>query len=373
MNYQQSLDYLARLGNEVLTMKFGLRNIETLLQALGRPQHAYPSVLIAGTNGKGSVAAMIESILRKAGFRTGLYTSPHLIELRERFCVGAAAIQEEALAGHLSNVADAIETLLDRGELPAHPTYFETITAVAFDHFRACRVDIAVLEVGMGGRLDSTNVVTPEVTAVTTISRDHTQFLGETLEQIAAEKAGILKPGVPAVIGWMKRRQAGFFEQECLRLGCPHHAVPEECWYTIVDRVGGRHCFVAKTPRREYPVIQLGLLGKHQVRNALVALRTCEILAEKKGWTIEGEQIVQGLEDCRWPGRLETFSLAGRALFVDGAHNEEAIRQLVLFIRNHLGGKVDLVFGIMRDKDLDAIARLLAPVAATIYLPKLEN
>lgn len=372
MNYSQSLQYLSRLGNEVLTMKFGLRNIETLLARLEDPQRTFPALIIAGTNGKGSVAAMIESVLRAAGYRTGLYTSPHLIEVRERFRVSGVPITEDDFALHFSRVVAAIESLLQAGTLPTHPTFFETITAVAFDYFRARKIDAAVLEVGMGGRLDSTNVVIPEVSVITTISYDHVQYLGDTLHQIACEKAGVLKPGVPAVTGWMKTKISRFFTEECRRLGCPLHRAPDECAYRILDRACGRYRFEVKTRRQNYAPIELPLLGKHQVRNALLALLTCEILGDR-GWSLGAQAVVAGLQQCQWEGRLEKLALPKRCLFVDGAHNEEAIRQLVLFIRTHLGGRVDLIFGMLKDKDIQMAAGLLAPFADTVYLPRLQS
>src|SRR5262252_7353194 len=206
MNFPEAVSYLLSLGRELAaptqaaTAKFNLENISLLARHLGRPENKYPSVHIAGTNGKGSTAAFLEAMLREAGYRTGLYTSPHLERINERIRVDGEPITDEAFAGVFSRIRELIEKLLADGTLRAHPTFFECVTAIAFVHFAESRVDFAVFETGLGGRLDSTNIITPRVSVITRIDFDHENFLGHSLGEIAAEKAGIIKPGVPVVM-----------------------------------------------------------------------------------------------------------------------------------------------------------------------------
>src|SRR5580704_3296766 len=227
MNYDAAVRYLLSLGRELAAptqaaaAKFDLENILVLAERLGRPDRAYPSAHITGTNGKGSTAAFLESILRHAGFRTGLNTSPHLEKINERIRVAGEEISDEAFADVLTRILSLTEELLAAGKLRAHPTYFECVTAMAFEYFASQRVDFAVFEVGLGGRLDATNVLTPVVSLITRIDFDHENFLGHSLEEIAAEKAGILKPGVPLILARQRPEALEVIRARAQELLCP--------------------------------------------------------------------------------------------------------------------------------------------------------
>ena len=216
MDYPASVEYLYSLGNEVKTIKLGLERIEALLEKLGRPQYCCPVVHVAGTNGKGSVCAMIEAGLREAGYRTGFYTSPHLVSPVERIRVDNRMVTEEEFARAFAVVHECAEGMIARGELDGHPTYFETVTAMGFWLFREKKVERMVVEVGLGGRLDATNVVRPELSVITPVDWDHQQYLGDTIEKIAREKAGIIKPGRPVVLGPQRAEARGVFVAEDL-------------------------------------------------------------------------------------------------------------------------------------------------------------
>jgi len=356
MRYSECLDYLNRLGNEIPVAKSGLDNIRTILQALGNPQHTYPSILIAGTNGKGSVAAFLTSILTSSGLRTGLFTSPHLISSDERIALDGQTITPEAFADCVSRTAELIQKL----DFVCHPTFFETITSAAFVYFSENKVDIAVVEAGMGGRTDSTNVLEPVLSVITPISIDHQQYLGETLEEIAYQKAGIIHPQ-GLVISYKQRSEVQFvLEQE---------AKKQEAllWYAddnaavITDSADGRFSFTFRgltfAPK---------LYGRHQIGNAVLAISTANLLKEV-GYKIPIAALAEGVNRASIPGRLQKIC-DGPAVFLDGAHNDEALTKLVEFVCVHTRKPRSLVFATMGDKRLSSSIDRLAHCFDTIYL-----
>ena len=372
MEFSESVDYLYGLGNEILAMKLGLETIRLLAVELGSPQESFPAIHIAGTNGKGSTAAMTEAILRAGGVRTGLYTSPHLISITERIRVGGEPIPAEQFARLATVVRAAGERLVTRGQLPASPTFFEQVTAIAFLWFAEQQVELAVLEVGMGGRLDATNICRPMVTAITPVGLDHQQYLGETIGAIAGEKAGILKPGIPVVIAPQEPSARDVILARAAEVGAPVAGV-EIAAETVSRTVDLRQWVEFQTGRGSFDAC-LSLRGDHQRRNATTAVAIIEVLASA-GWSIGPNSIVAGLENCYWPGRLDLRSgPAGRAVLSDGAHNEAGAWVLADFLGDYCAGRpLTLVFGAMRDKDLAAIARPLFPLFGRIVLTGIDN
>ena len=347
MNYRDAVHYLYSLGNEVQTAKFDLERITRLLDALGNPERACRWVHVAGTNGKGSTCAMIESGLRFAGIRTGLYTSPHLVEPTERIQIAGEPISQAQFAEIFDEVHETAEKMLEEGDLDFHPTYFETVTAMAFVAFARSELDTVVLEVGMGGRLDATNVVSPALCVITPIDFDHQAFLGHTLSQIAAEKAGILKTGVPAV----------FAEQPpeaeiVLRAHAKGPYTLSRDWSITklaLDARGSRFRL------RDQEVI-CPLAGEHQVENA----RTAAIALHELGASFAG------IAATRWPGRLELVSQRPD-IILDGAHNLAGTRALAAYIRRFYSGRrIWIIYGVMRDKDAGAMCSLLFSLAHRI-------
>lgn len=340
---QDPLEWL--LGLEKLGMKFGLENMAALTRALDEPQAAFDSVLIAGTNGKGSVTATVDTALRLGGYRSGRYTSPHLERLEERFVIDGDEVTASTMARSVGRVRSVVEALLADGTLQASPTFFEVTTAVAFDIFREAGVDIAVLEVGLGGRLDSTNVVTPIATAITTIAFDHQAQLGSTLTAIAREKAGIMRPGVPVVIGRLPAEAEAVVIETARRLDAPLIRA-----HDVVSWPAGLHP---------------ALPGAHQVDNAIVTLALLEALADR-GYPVPPERRRQAIETVRWPGRLERIDLPGTRILLDAAHNPAGADALASYLRDAQWSNAVLVFGAMADKDARGMLTALAPAVARI-------
>jgi dihydrofolate synthase / folylpolyglutamate synthase len=363
-------DTLAWLfGLEKLGIKFGLENIRTLCTALDHPEAASPSVIVAGTNGKGSVAAMAEAALRAGRLRTGLYTSPHLVRLEERFAIGGRPVAADALLAAAATVRDTVAALHAAKRLATEPTFFEVTTAIGFELFRRAQVDVTVLEVGLGGRFDATNVASPLAAAITTIDFDHERFLGNTLAAIAGEKAGIVKPGMRVVVGETKREAVDVIAAACRDRGA--EMVPAREGVTAgVRRDGDRLVLELVTPDRAYPPIRLALRGRHQVENAIVAVRLLEELA-RAGPGVGADAIASGLAGARWPGRLDLREVApGRRLLLDAAHNPAGARVLAAYLREFHGGPLPIVFGIMKDKDVSGTLAALLPLAAPLVLTR---
>jgi dihydrofolate synthase/folylpolyglutamate synthase len=366
MNYPDSVQFLYALGNEIKTAKLGLERIRAVLEALGRPQDRCRFVHIAGTNGKGSTAAMIESGLRAAGLRTGLFTSPHLSQPTERIRIGGTPISADAFAAAFDRVHAAVEELLSAGTIDLHTTYFETVTAMALTAF-AGTTDIVVLEVGLGGRLDATNVVRPELCVITPVDFDHEQFLGKSLEAIAGEKAGILKPGAPAVFARQRPEAERVLEARAAELGV---AVARTAEWQISDLEinarGSRFSVAGRPgePRTSGPALRIScpLAGEHQVENAVTAAAALRSLG------VPDPAIEAGIVAARWPGRLERVAESPE-IIVDGAHNPAGARALAAYIDRFYGGRrVRLIFGAMRDKAIDEIGGILFPRAAELIL-----
>jgi dihydrofolate synthase/folylpolyglutamate synthase len=354
---------------ELFGIKLGLDTMRRLAEALESPERTFASVHVAGTNGKGSVAAFTDQALRAAGHGIGRYTSPHLVHLEERVHVRGAPIASEQLDAALERVRRAVGALQQTGSLEAPPTYFEVTTAAAFDVFRDARVDAAVVEVGLGGRFDATNIVAPIAAAITSIALDHERHLGSTLRQIAYEKAGIVKPGVPVVIGRLPRDAREVVERVCHEQSAPLIDALDGC---IVEtgRVAGRTQLALKTPSRRYGPLMLALRGDHQVDNAVVAVRLLETL-DARGLTIGAEAVTRGLTDAVWPARLDLRTLPdGRAILVDGAHNPAGASALAAYVAAEWPSGLPLVFGAMRDKDLTRMIAALEPVARPLVLTR---
>jgi dihydrofolate synthase/folylpolyglutamate synthase len=354
VNYPDSVQFLYALGNEIKTAKFGLERIRAVLDGLGRPQDRCRFVHVAGTNGKGSVCAMIEAALRANGERTGLFTSPHLAEPTERIRIDGRPIDSAAFASAFNEVHACAEQLLASGTIDLHPTYFETVTAMAMLVFAAERTGRVVLEVGLGGRLDATNVVMPELCVITPVDFDHEMYLGRSLEAIAGEKAGILKPGVPAVFS----RQRPEVEQVL-------SARADDVSRTSDWSVAGLELAARGSRFRLEPVgltIVCPLAGEHQVENAATAARALDRLG------IPAQAIERGIAQAQWPGRLERVSERPE-IIVDGAHNPAGARALAAYIvRFYAGRRVRLIFGAMRDKSVAEIGAILFPLADQVIV-----
>jgi len=354
LNYSESVRYLYSLGNEVLTAKLGLERITALLQALGNPHQGRRWIHVAGTNGKGSTCAMIEAGLRAAGVRTGLYISPHLVEPTERIQICGQPVSPEQFAQAFATVHETAERMLRAAEIDMHPTYFETVTAMAFVLFAEAKLDTVVLEVGLGGRLDATNVVTPKLCVITPIDYDHQIFLGDTIEQIAGEKAGILKPGVPAVFA-EQRPEA----EAVLRARAQGRYTLSRDW-TIndlaIDARGSR--FQLRGGEVVCP-----LAGEHQVENARVAAIALAQLGVSAA----------GIASTHWPARLELVS-ERPDITIDGAHNPAGTRALAAYIRRFYSGRrVWLVYGALRDKAVAEMTSILFPLADRVILTAPAN
>ncbi|MGD0578990.1 MAG: folylpolyglutamate synthase/dihydrofolate synthase family protein [Bryobacteraceae bacterium] len=355
ISYPDSVQFLYALGNEFKTIKFGLDRIRTLLAGLGNPQNACRFVHVAGTNGKGSTCAMIERSLRIAGVRTGLFVSPHLVEPTERIRVAGEPVTAAEFAAAFDLVHAMAERLVAAGEIDMHPTYFETIAAMAFSLFREKRADIVVLETGMGGRLDATNVVDPLLSVITPIDFDHEKYLGSSIPQIAFEKAGILKPGRPAVFARQRPEALEVLERRAVETGSAVTRVSD--WEVRDLLLGARgNRFTAVNGAAEIEV-NCPLIGEHQVDNAMTAVAALHVL------DVPPKAIEAGLAATQWPGRLERVH-SGPDVYLDGAHNPAGAAALAAYIRRfHGGSRVWMIFGAMRDKDLRVIGAELFPLA----------
>lgn len=374
MTYNEAVQCLLSLGLELAAprqarvQKFDLKNIRTLARRLGEPQRKFPSVHIAGTNGKGSTAAMLERILRESGLKTGLYISPHLERINERIQLAGREISDQDFAGSFTRIHEWIERLLASGELAAHPTYFECLTAMALETFARQTVDLAVLEVGMGGRLDATNIVVPEVSVITQIDYDHENYLGHSIEQIAGEKAAIIKPNVPVVLAIERPRARMVAERRAAEVGAPVIEIERDFRLENVRAIEG--CYSASALHVESgEQFQLApsLAGRYQLRNALAALAAARVLA-RRGFPVTRQSIERGLVKVCWPGRLEKMG-DRPPLYLDGTHNPAGARELVDFWERHFAGRhIVLIYGAMRDKAVDEVCGLLFPRAARVIL-----
>jgi dihydrofolate synthase/folylpolyglutamate synthase len=349
-------------------MKFGLATMRALVEEMGHPERAYPTLLVAGTNGKGSVAAYTDAVLRASGLRTGRYTSPHLVRVNERIAVDGREITDHDFEIAVRAVRDAADRLVRKGALDAHPTFFEVLTAAAFAHFRRRRVDVAVLEVGLGGRLDATNVAEPLVSAIVSVDFDHEVYLGRTLAAIATEKAGVMRPGRPTVVGPLpdearaaliaRARSVGARLVEAGRGACCATRGPEGTWPLS-------SCLDLRTKAALYHGLR-PLPGAHQRDNLVVAIRLLEE-AKEAGLPVRLSRVTEAVARTRWPGRLEWIA-GDPPLLLDGAHNPAGARALAASLAG--GPPFVLVFAALADKDVRGLARELFPLASAIVLTR---
>ena len=389
MSYETAVASMFALGHELVhtpSNKFDLAHMRVLLEALGHPENAFPSVLIAGTNGKGSTAATLASILRASGLKAGLYTSPHLIRINERICVHGIQISDDEFARLHGDVDCIAEGLLAEGRLPWHPSFFEMMTAIGFCYFASQKVDIAVLEVGMGGRLDATNVVEPLVSVITDISLDHQRFLGNTVGEIAREKAGIIRPG-GIIVTLPQQPEANdvigntILDLEAVGVSAvpyvppvspasPAYRVPSSetatsTWYRYPLHVMGKQISI------ESP-----LVGRHQLRNVALAIAAAEEVSKKGFRGITAESIEQGIRETYWPGRFQVVAGKGGwpEIVLDVAHNPAGAWALRSALSERFEDRpLIFVFGAMRDKAISEMTEILFPLAERVIATRPEN
>ncbi len=365
------LTYLySRTGGSAV--KLGLETTRALMRAMDVDPLRLPCVHVAGTNGKGSVSAMLESVLREAGVRTALYTSPHLIRFNERIRVAGAVIPDEDLLRLLDEAerADQRQAAEPGGRLG---TFFELTTAVALKWFLKQKVQLAVLETGMGGRLDSTNVVVPQVSVITEIGMEHTSFLGATLEQVAGEKAGIIKPGRPVVVGKQRAAVMRVIEEKARAAGAPLVRAEERASIRRVSQDLEGQVLAIETADGPWAPLRLPLLGDFQLANAALAVAALECLRGDLQAPLGPDVVRAGLEKTRWPGRCQVVS-RDPIFLVDVAHNPDAAQALAAFLKKFRGGKpVALICGMLSDKDAEGFFRLLRPVVDACVLVPLDS
>lgn len=368
MNFQESLEYLYGLGYELSVKKFGLENSIKLLKALDNPETNYLKIQVAGTNGKGSVCVFLDSICTAAEIKTGLYTSPHLISITERIKINGNEISEKDFARHATEIRKISEKLVKRGELETVPTFFEQVTAIALNFFAEAKIEIAILETGLGGRFDATTAAQAEIVAITPIDYDHQNILGNSLAEIAAEKAAIIRENVKAVISPQQIEAMQIIQKRCEETGV--QAIISNCQFFEEDfpEIG------FKTGNDIYPNIRLGLEGEHQFQNACVAINLAEILIEAHKLPVSKANILRGLEKAKHKGRLEWVSNEKIRFLFDGAHNVAGAKALRHYLqRFYSDGKISMVFGTMKDKNLKEIAEILFPLAENLILTKPDN
>ena len=388
LSYETAVAQMYALGHELAqtpSHKFDLAHIRVLLAALGHPENRFPTVLIAGTNGKGSTAATLASILQASGLKTGLYTSPHLVRINERIRLNGKAIDDGDFA-LLHDVVDrTAERLVGEGDLPWHPSFFEMLTAMGFEYFARSRPDMVVLEVGMGGRLDATNVVEPRVSIITDIALDHQKYLGETVAEIAGEKAGIIRPGGIVVTLPQLPDANNVIGNTILDVGARTvNAVP----YVPPVSPSSSQWPVASGQWQRYPLDVMGtqimvespLVGRHQLRNAALAIAAAEELHNQGIVEITPETIARGIRETQWPGRFQVVPAAGDnpEYVLDVAHNPAGAWALRSTLSSAYGDRgngreITMVFGVMRDKAVREITEILFPIAGRVILTHANN
>jgi len=360
------IDYLMSLENR--GVKFGLNNIRFLLDAAGNPHHQYRAIHIAGTNGKGSVLSYIGSALRATGLRIGLYTSPHLVRFNERIVVDGAEIPDDALVRLIERFRPIADGMAAGADIEL-PTFFEFSTAIAFAYFADREVDYAIIETGLGGRLDSTNVLAPELAVITNLSIDHTDYLGSTIESIAFEKAGIINGSGPVVTAVSQPEAVAVIEKKCRDLGVELYESGREFSFTIQPREFPRQTVTVATPmgRLELPV---QLAGRHQAENAAVAAMACKLIQRDRVGELTDDLIRAAFETTRWPGRLDVVRRAPLTI-LDAAHNPAGARALRETLESAFADRpIILVMAVSRDKDAGAMARELCPMARDVIVTR---
>ncbi len=357
---------------EQFGIKLGLDNIHRILDALGHPERSFRSVHVAGTNGKGSVTAMVERGLRSAGHTTGRYTSPHLSDIEERIAVNGHPVEPGLFDATAADVLSVVERLRADGVLESWPTFFEVTTAMAFSIFARERVEAAVVEVGLGGRFDATNTLSPVASVITSIAFDHERHLGSTLDAIAFEKAGIIKPQTPVIVGAVSEPAREVIDKRAAEVQAPVVAADHDV-QIVTTMDAGRARLDVQTPVARYETVRLALNGRHQVANAAVAVRTLEVCRERGLANTSGD-IRSALEDVDWPARLEWLEVGrDRHVLVDAAHNPAGARALADYIRSTGMAPLPLVLAVMKDKDVDAMLRAVAPVVAVFVTTQIDS
>ena len=390
MNFAESLSYLLSLGNEVLAMKLGLDSTEKLLAALGNPQNNFLKIQIAGTNGKGSTCAFLEAVCLRAGIKTGLNTSPHLISITERIRINGEEIGEKDFARHAARIRKISERLVETGELETVPTFFEQMTAIAVSAFAEAKIELAILETGLGGRFDSVTATRAEIAAITPVDYDHQKILGDTLAEIASEKAAIIRETTrKVVLAQQKPEAAKVILEACEKFNVEPKI--SDFPFQIVEReksanrrggsggtailnsesvISGDASLISvnfQTEKDEYQNVRLSLRGKHQIENARVAVLLAEALQDD--FKISTADIIEGLQTATHKGRLEFY----KGILFDGAHNAAGAKALAEYFDEFIHQPVTLIFGAVRDKDLSEIAKLLFPRAAILILTAPDN
>lgn len=362
MDFAESQKYLLSLGFELSVRKFGLENSLILLEALGHPEKRFIKVQVAGTNGKGSVCAFLESICLAAGIRVGLNTSPHLVSITERVRINGEEISVDEFARLATVVRQTGERLVKEGKLKALPTYFEHVTAIALLAFAEAEVELAILETGLGGRFDATTAARSEFAVITSIDLDHTNILGSTLEKIAAEKAAIIRADSAVVVSEQPAEALEVIEARCAEFGIE----PRRADLVRTKEHNGGVTFVSANGK--YENVRLGLAGRHQIDNARTAIASSELLSEN-GFAIEKEAVVNGLGAAKHKGRLEWFE----GMLFDGAHNVSGARALCAYLDEFVDGPVTMIFAAMKDKDLSEISKLLFSRAENLIFATPSN
>ena len=370
MNFPESLEYLYNLGNEVTAMKLGLTSTEKLLGALGNPEKHFLKIQIAGTNGKGSTCAFLDAICRSAQIKTGLFTSPHLISITERIKIDGKDISEKDFARHATRIREISEKLVAEKELEAVPTFFEQMTAIGISAFAEGEIELAILETGLGGRFDSVTATRAEIVAITPIDYDHQQILGNTLAEIASEKAAIIRKDTRIIVAPQRNEAKKVITGKCRTVGVEpvwaseNIQIKTQCAELGFPFLTGT--FV--TENANYPDVILGLAGRHQFTNASLAIGIAETLREK-GFEISTDEIWIGLQNAEHKGRLEFY----KNFLFDGAHNVAGAKALRGYLDKFIRQPVTMIFGAMRDKDLTEIAEILFPKVKRLILTEPEN
>jgi dihydrofolate synthase/folylpolyglutamate synthase len=372
VNFQESLDYLYGLGYELSVKKFGLENTIKLLEALEYPEKNYLKIQIAGTNGKGSTCAFLESICVSAGIKVGKYTSPHLVSITERICIGGAEVSEEKFAKFATYIREVSEKLVETGKLEALPTFFEQVTAIALCVFADEKVEIAILETGLGGRFDATTATSSEIVALTPIDFDHQNILGNTLTEIAGEKAAIIREDTKVFVVPQKKEVESVLLRKCSEVGIEPTFVFSRFQINKVYDDWGDFPFPLEVNlnvnSKNYRKLKLKMLGKHQYENAALAVVIAESLDEF-GFKIDETNIKNGLEDTIHKGRLEFY----KGILFDGAHNISGAKALREYLDESIKMPIIMIFGAMKEKDLTEIGEILFPKAETLILTKPDN
>jgi dihydrofolate synthase / folylpolyglutamate synthase len=358
-------DLLKRLkSSERFGIKLGLDQIRILLKELGEPQESYPSILVAGTNGKGSVSAMMESVLSAHGFQTGLYTSPHLVDVRERIRVNKRIVPPEEFEHCLTVVFAAIDRLMENSRLQNIPTYFEILTAAAFYYFRERQVDFAVVEVGLGGRFDATNVLHQKLSIITTIDFDHEEHLGRSLAEISFEKAGILKPEIPVVTGILPEEAGRVVHSSSIEKNCTvYNLVPQAIRDLHLE--DGFPVFNYQPWEQQ---VRIGLRGRHQAHNGAVAMLAAEVLQKENGH-LKPDKIIDALSSVLWRARLEFLSY-NPVILLDCAHNPMGVSTLVSFLKDMNWSRVVALFTAMKDKNISLMLQQISDPIDTMFLTR---